>query len=718
MSFSRQLREAEEAATRGESSLGRGLRVTRPCVCEEEEEEENREDDVAEDPNPEGLAAPDDGVLIASILCGREAEGRSRKPKRKRTRKATMSGVWKFFSKPVDKGGQIREVTCRLCGSTIRIFGSTSSNLNSHLKDVHALDVTNEIGESHGTERAKGTVDHLVRLVERREKDQKSQRTLSDMVKRAKTRPHRYEADMATVAWTVFANVPLNKLDNEWFRHMMGKLHVMPELRPRSRATLTTCEDALYAFVCHKVGLDLKEAGFCALAFDMWTSLSSLHLMAISYHFIDEEWRMRSHLLDLVDFTGTAATAHVIQWTVEKCVDNRVGEHMVICGAVTDRGSNVLKARNALVPGDSEHCVPHLLKSAADAVLAELSDMSHDIWALQQLLVQIRNSDAKRLFLRQSAAVGTEHLTVILDNSTRWEGKHSMLERALLLEDGLRGLFSSPSELAQYRNDLGAPDDFLERPYFTRLGTYLAGYKVYFALSKKSQAERAATKSRVLRWIWQTQVAFDQLLVGAYGSQQRVWTTFQNQFNLLFRPLYATANNTVLAALLDPYNAPAVLQLVSDEVQEASWKKLEVEAITLAPCMAGVELQVRGQILRLREMVSNGRNDTFPHENDGLEGGLPPRTEPHDDVLRFFANHEGLAHIPLLYTPIKCVLCIPASAAKPERVFSYTTRLVTRDTNRLAADTIKRRAVIYDSQKSGVLTVEMLEDVLKRVIDE
>lgn len=52
----------------------------------------------------------------------------------------------------------------------------------------------------------------------------------------------------------------------------------------------------------------VASGGSVALTFDLWTSIVKHHMLGITYHWIDKEWRLHAHVLDLIDIGGAPAT--------------------------------------------------------------------------------------------------------------------------------------------------------------------------------------------------------------------------------------------------------------------------------------------------------------------------------------------------------------------------------------------------------------------------
>lgn len=206
--------------------------------------------------------------------------------------------------------------------------------------------------------------------------------------------------------------------------------------------------------------------------------------------------------------------------------------------------------------------------------------------------------------------------------------------------------------------------------------------------------------------------------------EREVFLKFRNAFAHYFDPLTTTVNNTTKAAVLDPSQVRGVLFLsnlitptqglvvqMSANLQEGCWARIVEEAALLhqdvlsdadldeADDADRAQLQQRSNAIRTI-ITATGQLARLSVQTDRAGGCNTP-------VLQWWKDHPQFT---ILYPAVKGVLQIPVSAAKPERLFSYTRWLITRLTSLLNADSVENRAIIHDAMETGVLTPELLAD--------
>ena len=76
------------------------------------------------------------------------------------------------------------------------------------------------------------------------------------------------------------------------------------------------------------------------------------------------------------------------------------------------------------------------------------------------------------------------------------------------------------------------------------------------------------------------------------------------------------------------------------------------------------------------------------------------------DLLTFDRSlFNDAPQLALCVPVIRGVLCIPSSAAKCERTFSFTTRLINRLTTSLGRDTVEMKTVIKDALNNEIVDI-------------
>jgi hypothetical protein len=132
-----------------------------------------------------------------------------------------------------------------------------------------------------------------------------------------------------------------------------------------------------------------------------------------------------------------------------------------------------------------------------------------DLLAVGLLVAIVRvNTSLRKEMSVAAEKAGTDNLELIAANITRWEGRYSALKRFLQLQSALikvhsRGSFAPFIEKAKN----AFPADFLQPPFFQRLGSYKELLEHFHKMSKAGQSQTLPTLSCVAQWVWSMEEA-------------------------------------------------------------------------------------------------------------------------------------------------------------------------------------------------------------------
>lgn len=661
-----------------------------------------------------------DAAAVTELLGAEKGRQRRKVARKERAKELTprnvTSAVWACYNLAESREGEPKAtigpteatLTCRFCNASVQT-GGNSSNCLRHMRSHAHKDVWHLIelaGKDGGVHNAARTVESCLAA----QKDRKeSFFKVQSSVRRAKAKPGLYRKEAALVTWAVDKNVPFHAFSGQTWERVQKEMAVSFA----GEVTLRAILDPMYSYVIDDIRQSMRRATSVAISFDLWTAIEGSHYLGISYHWIDELWTQRAHILDLLHFQPSA-TALVLGHLVEERFDSHLPPEevdIVLCASVSDRGANAKLARDLIVSEEeSEHCVPHLVKTGLDNLTmfkekyrsSYWKEMSTDMNALTQLLTLFNNNGANLTALRAALPPELKHLNLVFPNDTRWEGRLRMLQRAIRLRVGLD--VACEREINSLRETCAGPDDFLQPAFWNRLQAYMTCYGHVNSFSQKMQGDGALKSSVLMDYInlkATLETPSDSASLTAAGSH------FAAALTVCFGDLVGSVNNTTKAALLDPRNYPEVLTHMGPELVEGCWSAMREELGSY---------HRHEHALEVAQVAFNGLAAVIPKMDPSA---APEGQDPLLWCWREFFTDSQYEYMSPVIPMIKGILCIPASAAKCERIFSFTTRLVNRLTSSLGADTVEMKTIIKDALDKGIFTLdEFLAYVVSEKLDE
>jgi hypothetical protein len=695
-----------------------------------ENEEDDEDFDGANDDDV-GVRAEDldedDADIVAVIANTGDASSRAKKRKKKKGRPPKQdrltpvkpdkinkrdftSPAWMFFDLEAALGGSTQKVKlkCRMCSSLITWDKKSRSTkeLNGHAKRHKKMYEAIEKIDFAGND-ADLSFENFQKILEKVE----GQPRLS-------LKPFKgTEIVMSFICWVISADVPLHKFnDRYWlqfktmFSAATGNKLVLPGINKISEYI----EMVAYCAEASAIA-SIQKAGSVALAIDMWTSLAKDHFMGVTYHWIDENFDIHARVMDLYPFFGSA-TGDMIAKVVDERFTSQFGDTVYISAIVSDRGANVKLARDTLVPLDSEDCVPHKLDTAVHCVIHPAkkggsfwnAEASVDLAALHSWMVWLRGSSARESQLQSAMPDGMAYLGPILGALTRWWGKHKMLKRVFYLREALQATLELNGRQAT-QELVGGSNDFGSQAFWSRCEAYRDIFAILNKLSVISQREKIESKSTVIHYIAEVQKGLKIGEADALPGQKPLWNSFVRSIAFHLEPFYKTVNNSTIAHVLNPSNYNVVegvgrIAILSDDVYKRSWGQLSIDAINCEhekhkEMYKGKDVTDPRVCLLLKNIKDGVARSV---ENGVLAAEIEVMAKAKEmaetgekfDLLRFWKDFASVnSTVAPIMDALKAVLAIPASAAGPERLFSFTRKAVSNDRTSLKPETVSSMAI-------------------------
>ncbi|KAJ3499546.1 hypothetical protein NLG97_g234 [Lecanicillium saksenae] len=371
---------------------------------------------------------------------------------------------------------------CRLCVRkrcrTVSHFSyesNGSANIIKHLRDVHGIKGAGSVDETLSN-RGKTLMDHFG--VTSASADQ---RVFSTILGRVRVGAF----EELLVDWITHDNLPFRIVESDRLRRLIEFISPLYKDKVPSAAVLRSRLRSLYVAAKGAVTEHLKSArGKIHITFDGWTSRHQLSLLGVNCFFVDKQWRHRTLLLAIPAICGRHTgdnlaneVADVLaEWNIESeqlgymVLDNASNNNTAMVALGNEFGFDPNERRLRCLGHSIQLAVRRLLfGEAADAMESIGSgelDCDYDSesssaylltqWRRSGPIGRLHNLNAAILHSPQNLdcimkwqeedlrsgvleAVDAESgnrrvpLRPIADNETRWNSKHRMMVRALLL---------------------------------------------------------------------------------------------------------------------------------------------------------------------------------------------------------------------------------------------------------------------------------------------
>lgn len=548
----------------------------------------------------------------------------------------------------------------------------------------------------------------------------------------------------ATVDWVVKKYLPFSFFDDEatqvYFRRICPNM-VFPKRSTLRRKVKERFEE---------LQLNLKErlqqlSSKMSFTIDGWTSIAGRSYYGVTIHYIDNEWKYQSVVLDFIPSRGRH-TGEDIATIFHECL-LEYGIIDKIQGITVDNATANTKFMYELgkqlpphFDSDNQHfrCFAHILNlgvqdllktlalhcesdtNAQDQQYEDYADETEDeedeesapniadsrtsVTKLRSISSKIKRSEiVKKKFQSACEAAGVpSNLNAILDCPTRWNSTHDMIGFGLKVRAGIDILCSSVTELNDFQITAN------EWQVLEKLHKFLINFKL---LSTKLGGDKYVTLPLVI-------VSFNLLLdkIESMVKQldekpnrsevdERLILAFQAARDKMLKH-YKKSNWIYCTSLiLDPRHKAQTFDLTmwGKQLKTESLRKfneLYEEYKSLHSLNKSLELPEKENKVcdededvidfdKLYECPSTSSGSCLQGlVIDELEEYLrKPRTASSEDILDWWRTHE--TEYPILSKMARDFLSIPATSVPAERLFSKASLVIRKHRNRLSDESAR-----------------------------
>ena len=355
---------------------------------------------------------PDDVIQVRRCVRPNETNAKASK-------KCGRSDVWKYFQ--VYKEAQFKAWTfCTLCSKQVNYTDTMSTGmLLRHLRKCHRKEY-----------------DSVLELdVEKKKKIQKtseSQAKISGFV------AYFPSFEKAYTHWVIQTYQPLSSCENPAFRTMCQSLNIKTPFIGRERLRILLAKEAT------EIRIELKKAlrgVYFSSTTDAWTANNNFSYSTCTVHFIDKRtWVLHRFALGIFKKTGASKAEDVVSYC--EGIWHTVDLDYNFCSAVvTDTEATMCKAGRLIIQRSRANggttqwhgCIDHILELITKIAMKDYEGSEGTMAAARALVYHFSSSSQAEQRLLSLQQTG-KPVKCIQDVVTRWWSTYSMCERLLRLK--------------------------------------------------------------------------------------------------------------------------------------------------------------------------------------------------------------------------------------------------------------------------------------------
>ncbi|XP_074037291.1 E3 SUMO-protein ligase ZBED1-like [Leptinotarsa decemlineata] len=355
--------------------------------------------------------------------------------------------VWNHF---VPKPGSDVIAICNICKMGLS-YKSSSNNLKKHMLRKHPLvkmdtercEPSSQPSQSCSQEPLSGkpfeAISSLKEVSDNLHQKpstsggKKSQTVVTNFVRKKIGLFEKKKLDSKLMQLFIKDFQPLSIVEDDGFKEFVQALNPSYQL-PSRKTVSTSFLNGSYEQIYNEMKHLMKMSKAVTLTTDCWTSRNTENFLAVTAHFINKNFRLKSVLLECISFgerhTGENLGAELKKIISEWELDNK------ILMVVSDNASNIKKAIIDSLKLKHFGCYAHTVNLIVIDALRHIYPVSDKLKTIVAFFKRSTTATAK--FQEQQVRLNGKSKKLIQDVATRWNSTFYMFERFSELEEPIR----------------------------------------------------------------------------------------------------------------------------------------------------------------------------------------------------------------------------------------------------------------------------------------
>lgn len=498
--------------------------------------------------------------------------------------------------------------------------------------------------------------------------------------------------DQALAKMVAINQLPLSFGSSAGFRHFMEV--VDPSYKAPSTATLKNRLKLLHDQLREKVASQIDSATTVALTSDCWTSRAQDSYITVTAHTLDSEWKPRTFALATEEMEERHTGENIMQRMQEVITGWKLDGK--VTAVVTDNASNGINAVNALPcvlePNDLT-CSAHTLHLSIKKALT-----NKDIDALCQksgrLVAYFKHSTVATEELsrkQQQLGLPTERLTQSCP--TRWSSTFQMFAKLIRHRSAVQSVLADRKIVtAKAAQKLEISEQ--EWNVLSELCDVLQPLHLATTILCSDTASPVSMVRPVMKALVKKlePVCTDSFLIETFKEVVRMEVS--RRFTLDWETEEGLVSARQRASFLDPRYKD--LQYEETDARQAIRNDVRDMLNNMAPPVDEIGAGGSRPQATALDILFNAQPPVsdLSHQFDAYLA--EPQLGHNLDALKWWKDHE--TKFPLVAQLAKKYMCIPASSACSERVFSTAGNLITAKRSCLLPENVSMLVFLYQNK--------------------
>ncbi|XP_065682346.1 uncharacterized protein LOC136086280 isoform X1 [Hydra vulgaris] len=603
------------------------------------------------------------------------------------------SDIWKFFEK-----SSKFEAKCKICFKSYKINCGSTSTITSHVKTKH---------EASWKEHLLKTIE-ILNKQKFKEKETKTTTIESCIIKNQKyglNDPKQLKFDLDLTKFICKLGLPFEILDNEGAQEFIDEVNSKFTVKSAStfrRQKLPMLYEKVKEGLQIKFLKDFPEVTGVSFTTDLWTSRNNDSYMSLTIHYISSDFSLVIFLIACTPFTGRH-TGVAIAVNLDAFIANLNLNEEVHRACVNDNGSNIVLAAKESDEINSElRCNDHTIQLVILKAIKNSIELSKAIKNCTDLASHTHRSALSTTKLQDACEeLGIKPRKLIVPCTTRWNSDYMCIKSVLEVKDAIKTLAKTNDEFER-----SCPSD----DQWKTLEYSIPFLEKIYNISVTLSADKRPTIQDVIPELY----SLHQELLSHQHHKHKPTRTFIKMLICELQERYPLNGAEQLincfANFLDPrYKGLHLIEYKKcDEIKEAiltQEKEKKHEKASMSSSKTDNESNENVKVnhhellrKRLKQDILARSASTMTKLGLEIDHYLAAKiAEETTDILEWWKTMK--LQYPILSNYARKYLCIPATSATSERVFSSAGNVVTARRTTLAVENVEKMVYIKENIK-------------------